>query len=181
MVLNRAIKMQIYPNDEQKYKIDVTLSHCRYIYNKMLERNNKAYKRRKEHLNCYVMQNLLPGMKKYLPWLKEADSQALQHACRQLSNAFDRFFNKAGGYPKFHNKKGKQSYTTTNARTICIDSYKAKLPCLGWFRTSDNRVPEGKICYATISCDIDGKYYVSITYKRKIPGLTISLLRKGNG
>lgn len=35
MLLNRAIKMRIYPNDEQRHKIDVTLSHCRYIYNKM--------------------------------------------------------------------------------------------------------------------------------------------------
>lgn len=29
MVLNRAIKMRIYPNDEQRHKIDVTLGYCR--------------------------------------------------------------------------------------------------------------------------------------------------------
>ena len=62
MLHNRAIKMRIYPNDEQRYKIDVTLSHCRYIYNKMLERNTVIYKRRREHLNYYAMQNLLPEM-----------------------------------------------------------------------------------------------------------------------
>ena len=71
MVLNRAIKMRIYPNDEQHHKIDVTLGYCRYVYNKMLERNTVIYRRRKEHLNYYAMQNLLPEMKKYLPWLKE--------------------------------------------------------------------------------------------------------------
>ena len=62
MLHNRAIKMRIYPNDEKRYKIDVTLSHCRYIYNKMLERNTVIYKRRREHLNYYAMQNLLPEM-----------------------------------------------------------------------------------------------------------------------
>ena len=93
--------MRIYPDDEQRHKINVTLGHCRYIYNKMLERNTVIYKRRKEHLNYYAMQNLLPEMKKYLPWLKEADSQALKHACRQLNTAFDRFFHKTGGYPIF--------------------------------------------------------------------------------
>ena len=72
MILNRAIKMRIYPNDEQRHKIDATLSHCRYIYNKMLEQNTVIYKRRKEHLNYYAMRNLLPEMKNYLPWLKEA-------------------------------------------------------------------------------------------------------------
>lgn len=58
----------------------------------MLERNTVIYNRRKEHLNYYAMQNLLPEMKDYLPWLKEADSKALQYACRQLNAAFDRFF-----------------------------------------------------------------------------------------
>ena len=169
MVLNRAIKMRIYPDDEQRHKIDVTLNHCRYIYNKMLERNNVIYKRRKEHLNYYAMQNLLPEMKNYLPWLKEADSKALQYACRQLNAVFDRFFHKQGGYPRFHSKRGKQSYTTTNASVICIEPHRVKLPCLGWIRTSDKRIPDGKLCYATVSHDTDGRYYVSICYKTEMP------------
>ena len=148
MILNRAIKMRIYLDDEQRHKIDVTLNHCRYIYNKMLERNNVIYKRRKEHLNYYAMQNLLPEMKKYLPWLKEADSQALKHACRQLNTAFDRFFHKTGGYPKFHTKHGRQSYTTTNTKVICIEPHRVKLPCLGWIRIPETRIPDGSICYA---------------------------------
>ena len=169
MLLNRAIKMQIYPNDEQSHKIDVTLSHCRYIYNKMLERNTVIYNRRKEHLNYYAMQNLLPGMKDYLPWLKEADSKALQYACRQLNTAFEKFFHKQGGYPKFHSKRGKQSYTTTHASVICVESHRVKLPCLGWIRTSDKRMPKGKLCYATVSHDTDGRYYVSICYETEMP------------
>ena len=169
MLLNRAIKMRIYPNDEQRHKIDVTLSHCRYIYNKMLERNNVIYKRRKEHLNYYAMQNLLPEMKNYLPWLKEADSKALQYACRQLNTAFEKFFHKQGGYPKFHSKRGKQSYTTTNVSVICVESHRVKLPCLGWIRTSDKRIPDGKLCYATVSHDTDDRYYVSICYKTEMP------------
>lgn len=172
MVLNRAIKMRIYPDDEQRHKIDVTLGHCRYIYNKMLERNTVIYKRRKEHLNYYAMQNLLPEMKKYLPWLKEADSQALKHACRQLNTAFDRFFYKTGGYPKFHTKHGKQSYTTTNTKVICVESHRVKLPCLGWIRTPETRIPDGSICYATVSLEADKRYYVSITYKKEVPDIT---------
>ena len=66
MILNRAIKMRIYPDNEQRHKINIALSHCRHIYNKMLEWNNVIYKRRKEHLNYYAMQSLLPEMKKYL-------------------------------------------------------------------------------------------------------------------
>lgn len=173
MILNLAIKMRIYPDDEQRHKIDVTLSHCRYIYNKMLERNNVIYKRRKEHLNYYAMQNLLPEMKEYLPWLKEADSQALKYACRQLNDAFERFFHKKGGYPRFHSKRGNQSYTTTNMRHVHIEQHRIKIPCLGWVRTSDKRIPDGKLCYVTISHDTDERYYVSICYGKEVPDVEI--------
>lgn len=169
MILNRAIRIRIYPDSEQRHKIDVTLGHCRYIYNKMLERNTVIYKRRKEHLNYYAMQNLLPEMKKYLPWLKEADSQALKYACRQVNNAFERFFHAQGGYPRFHSKRGKQSYTTTNTKNICIEPHKVKLPCLGWIRTPETRIPDGMICYATVIRESDARYYVSIAYKKEVP------------
>ena len=180
MILNRAIKMRIYPDDEQRHKIDVTLNHCRYIYNKMLERNNVIYKRRKEHLNYYEMQNLLPKMKKYLPWLAEADSKALQYSCRQLNSAFDRFFKKLGGYPKFHTKHGKQFYTTTNTKVICVESHRVKLPCIGWIRTSETRIPDASICYATISLETDNRYYVSITYKKEVPDIIPVVPKPGN-
>ena len=133
----------------------------------MLDRNIKAYNRRKEHLSYNNMQNLLPIMKDYLPWLKEADSQALKYACRQVDIAYKNFFAKRTGFPKFKSKKkSKASYTTTNKK--CIDYLPAeqmvKLPFLGWMKCSDKRVlKDYDFKYATIS-KVNGKYYVSITY-----------------
>lgn len=102
-------------------------------------------------------------MKKYLPWLAEADSQALKYACRCVNNAYQRFFKGLGNYPKFKKKhSNRQSYTTTS--TIHYEKGRVKLPCLGWIESSNNREIDGKICCATISRDND-KYYVSITYK----------------
>lgn len=163
----RALKMRIYPNNEQKAKIDKTLGSCRFVYNHMLARNQKVYERRKEHLSYYDMQNLLPVMKNYLPWLKEADSQALKYACRQLNTAYDCFFKKKSGFPKFHSKRmNRQAYTTTKKTSIAYDAEnrKVKLPFLGWMQCSGNRIlnnPEFK--YATVSKQ-NGKYHVSITY-----------------
>lgn len=167
MEIIRALKMRIYPNDEQKAKINKTLGACRFVYNHMLARNQKVYERRKEHLSYNEMQNLLPIMKNYLPWMEEADSQALKHACRQLNTAYDRFFKKKSGFPKFHSKRmNRQAYTTTFKTGIAYDSEnrEVKLPCLGWMRCSDNRIlmnPDFK--HATVSRQ-NGKYYVSITY-----------------
>ena len=170
MVVTHALKMRIYPNKDQSIKIDQTLDCCRYVYNYMLARNQKIYERRSEHLSYYDMQNLLPKMKAYLPWLKNADSQALKYVCRQVNNAYDRFFKKQTKFPRFKSKRNiLQSYTTTNASTIHYQPKEVILPCLGKMKCSDKRMLPGssKICYATIS-KRNGKYYCSITYKYEV-------------
>lgn len=47
----KALRMRIYPTTEQEKRIDNTLDCCRFVYNHMLARNEKLYKRRGEHLN----------------------------------------------------------------------------------------------------------------------------------
>lgn len=167
MKITKALKMRIYPNKEQALKIDKTIGSCRYVYNHMLARNKKVYERRNEHLSYYDMQNLLPSIKEYLPWLKESDSQALKYACRQVNKAFDGFFKKRTNFPKFHSKRtSKQSYTTTNKAYIDYnhDERKVRLPFLGWTHCSDNRIlKDCEFKQATVSKK-NGKYYVSITY-----------------
>ena len=167
MEIIKALKMRIYPNREQALKIDKTIGSCRYVYNHMLDRNIKSYKRREEHLNYNQMQNLLPVIKGYIPWLKEADSQALKYACRQLDTSYKNFFKKNAKYPKFKSKKkSKAAYTTTNKTVINYDppNKMVKLPFLGWMKCSDNRIlKDYDFKSATIS-KVNGKYYVSITY-----------------
>ena len=164
---NKALRVRIYPNKIQQHKIDTTINCCRFVRNHMIARNKKVYDRRKEHLTYITMQNLLPGMKKYLPWLAEADSQALEYACRQVDNAYQRFFKKLGGFPKFSSKRDAvQSYTTTNAKTIHYEAGKVKIPCVGWMKVRDNRkLPESAtICFVTVVRD-HGQYFASICYR----------------
>ncbi len=163
-----AAKCRAYPNKSQSKTIHHTLDCCRYVYNNMIARNNKVYVRRKEHLSYIAMQNLLPKMKGYLPWLKDADSQALKYACRQVDTAFQKFFKREAGYPNFHSKKGRQSYTTTNSLSIQIsgDRRKIKLPVIGWVKVRGLHFPDNaKVNFATVSLESDGNFYVSINYK----------------
>lgn len=166
-MINKALRVRIYPNKIQQKKIDTTINCCRFVRNHMIERNRKLYERRKEHLNYIAMQNLLPDMKKYLPWLAEADAKALQYACRQVDNAYQRFFKKQGGHPKFSSKRDTvQSYTNTNPNSIRFETGRVKIPCVGWVKAKDNRVlPFGsKICQVIITRD-HGQYFASICYK----------------
>lgn len=166
----RATKGRIYTSKTKVQLMDKTLYACNYIYNHMLERNQKVYKRRKEHLSYYEMQNLLPVMKKYKPWLKEADSQALKYACRQVDTAYRKFFKHEAAFPRYHSRKQILSYTTTNTANIKVLDGVVKLPIIGTVKVHGLRpLPENaKLCYATVSKETDGKYYVSVTYKYEI-------------
>ncbi len=170
MIVLKATKGRLYPNSTQQHKIDTTLSHCRYIYNEMLSRNMKAYKRRGEHMNYYTMQYLLKDIKKYKSWLYEADSQALAYSCRQLDNAYKRFFKHEGGFPHFHKKNGRQSYTSTNPTNIRIEGNKIRIPTVGFVKVRGLKpLPDGSsIQRITVSREPDGTYYASVLYKQNI-------------
>ena len=162
-------KGRLYPNEEQARQINQSIGCCRYVYNHMLVRQQKAYSRRKAHLSYIDMQNMLPGMKAYLPWLAEADSQALKYACRQLTDAYQRFFQGLGGKPHFKSKRHSgQSYTTTNGTTIHVMDGAVKLPLLGVVRCKGLRKLDGKIAKATVRRTPSGKYFVSILYKMEV-------------
>lgn len=78
MKVHKGYKFRLEPTEEQEVKINKTLGCCRFIYNSILDRRIKAYRRRGESMSYIDTQNLLPQMKTYLPWLAEADSQALK-------------------------------------------------------------------------------------------------------
>ena len=170
MEIIRATKGQIYTSKTKYQILDKTLYACNYIYNQMIERQQKAYKRRGEHFSYYEMQNLLPVMKKYQTWLKEADSQALKYACRQVDTAYRKFFKHETGYPKFHSRRNGLSYTTTNPLGIQILDKGVRLPIVGAIKVRGIKpLPDNaKICYATVSRETARKYYVSITYKYEV-------------
>ena len=106
MKIHKGYKFRLEPTKEQKVKINKTLGCCRFVYNSILDRRIKAYKRRGESMSYIDTQNLLPQMKTYLPWLAEVDSQALKYSCRQLDNAYKGFFKDGKGFPQFKRKRG---------------------------------------------------------------------------
>lgn len=183
----RTLKFRIYPDREQREQIDATINCCRFVYNHMLERSTKAYKRRGERMAGYDMESMLPELKARLPWLKCADSTALKCSCKQLDRAFGNFFKKKGGYPKFKRKHdATQSYTTNCVQATKYEVGRIKLLKLGWVRHSDKRNINGNVCEASVIKE-QGKYYVSLVYKFELdvkpakPINCIGLDYKSNG
>lgn len=103
-------------------------------------------------------------LKAELEWLKEVDSTALQSSLRDLDMAYQKFFKEHSGYPKFKSKKDNhKSYKSkfTNGNIQYLGKY-IKLPKLGYVKTRNKLVSQGRIVNATISQEPSGKYYVSL-------------------
>ena len=73
--MNRAVKIRIYPNKEQRVQIEQTIGCSRFIYNQMLADKISYYQKEKK-----MLRNTPAGYKKEYPWLKEVDSLALANA-----------------------------------------------------------------------------------------------------
>ncbi len=189
MEINKALKVRIYPNKEQAVQINKTLGCSRAIYNMMLHERITFYEenkddRRKVYEHRYKTEK---QYKEELEWLKGVDSQALQQARMDLSNAYSNFFKslkgsrkgKKVGFPKYKKKKTGSSYRScivNNNIKIDFRNRKLQLPKVGKINFRDHRTSfEGKIKSITVSRTTTGKYFASLLfeYEKEIEKKTV--------
>ena len=148
----KAIKLRIYPNVQQTFKIDTNFSLTRFVYNQMLNMQKERHANGGKFVNAFCMNNLLPQLKREYLFLKDAESTSLQVANRDLADAFTRFFKHQTGFPKFKSRKHpKQSFQSKNVNNNVqiIDEKRIKLPKLGVLKFK-GREPFGKIKSVTV-------------------------------
>lgn len=167
---NKAIVYAIYPDKEQDVQCQKTFGCCRLVYNTMFDLQQERYKNGEKHLSKKKANNYCNQvLKKEKPFLKETDKFALTNSIYHLEDAYTRFFNHIGGFPKFKCKhKSKKSYTTnfTNNNIELGDNH-IKLPKLGKVKAVIHRRPDEswKIKSVTVTQHKDGKYQVSVLFK----------------
>ena len=165
--MKKCYRFRLYPTDEQRTLIEKTFGCTRKVYNHFLDLRQTEYKNNKTSLSYRDCQNRLPAFKTEYPFLQEVDATALQCALRNLDAAYQGFFKKRSGYPKF--KKKHDSHKTY--RSNCVNGNirlfeKAiKLPKLGLVPCRVSRQIQGRIINATVEKRPSGKYYVSVCCK----------------
>ena len=135
--INRAVKIRIYPNAEQRVQIEKTIGCSRFIYNCMLADKIEHYKKEKK-----MLRNTPASYKKEYPWLKEVDSLALANVQMHLESAFRKFFREPSvGFPRFKSKKSaRKSYTTNVVNgNIFLEGKYLKLPKMAAVRIKLHR------------------------------------------
>lgn len=173
--MNKGYKARLYPTREQKSQIEQTFGNVRYVYNHFLDLRISSYKEEKKSVSMYETMRLLTELKKdeTQEWLNITDSMAYQETLKDLDKAYQNFFKRNAGIPKFHSKKGKQSFRTRNqSNGIRLVGNTIKLPKIGYVRYKGLKHFDGQILNATISKSISGKYYVSLCVESDEPELT---------
>ncbi|MGM7634260.1 IS200/IS605 family element RNA-guided endonuclease TnpB [Bacillus sp. Hm123] len=173
MIVHKAYKFRIYPTEKQAILINKTIGSSRFVFNHFLSLWNDTYKQTGKGLSFNKCSKQLTQLKKEIVWLKEPDSIALQSSLENLSDAFDRFFNKQNDAPRFKSKKNKvQSYKTKHTNgNIAIVEHTIKLPKLGFVKFAKSREIEGRILNVTIRRNPSRKYFVSILTETEVKEL----------
>ncbi len=114
----------------------------------------------------------LPEMKAGRPWYKQINADVLQMNLRRLNDAFSRFFDGQGKYPRFKTRSKFRSFSY-KPKQVKIKGSRVDLPGIGWMRFYLSRPkPVGfEIRTVTIRHKSDG-WYMSVRLENKdVPAL----------
>ena len=172
-----GVKFRLYPTEEQAQTIKQTLGCSRFVYNHFLDQAQIDYKADKKKKSAYDYMKQLPELKKEYPWLKDADSVALQQSIQDMDNAFKNFFRKTHDFPKFKKKKNYGSYRTLS-KIIAVHDHIIRLPKLGEVEIGHHYDISKikRVVNATVSLAPSGKFFVSVCCEMDRP-----TYQKGNG
>lgn len=160
MLIRKAFKYRIYPNQTEQSTLAIQFGHARFVYNMALAQRKVYYEEHGQGLNYNDTAYMLTIIKPFIPWLNIADSQVLQQSLKDLDRAYKNFFEGRAEYPKFKNKYHAQSIRYP--QRFKVNGSRIYLPKVGYVRAIFHRPIEGKMKNCTVSKTKSGKYFVSI-------------------
>ena len=190
-IVNRALKVRLYPTQEQKEFLDKSLGTSRFFYNHLLNERIEFYKneiepiKNDEKLKKEKYKSFKPTSKKQFKekfeWAKECSDDCLNSTERNLQSAFNNFFkslNKSRkgkmGFPKFRSKKEhKDSYTECHVKKNAFDFHNRKInisKCTPIYFKHREKLPKWysdkcELKSITLSKNSVGEYWVSLLFE----------------
>lgn len=147
-IWNYGVVLELIPGEKQS-AINQQIGNARLVHNDYLHERKEYYNLYKKTLTVSQYQkDYLPKLKEERDYLKTSDKFVYENACRNVDNAYDRFFKGEAGFPKYAscNKPNGNSFTTNftnnNIELKMMDGLPyVKLPKLGCIRFV---LPKGK-------------------------------------
>ena len=174
---NYGVLLELIPGDKQS-AINQQIGNARVVHNDYLSKREEYYKETKKALTVsQYKKEYLPALKKEKEYLNDTDKFVYENACRNVDDAYNRFFKGLSGFPKYvsRTKPNGNSFTTNftnnNIELKMIDGIPyVKLPKVGCVRFI---LPKGKILTdiqphgvsikaATVSMELNGSYRIAL-------------------
>lgn len=116
---------------------------CRYLWNYMLDVQQKRYEAGEKYLSGFDMTNLLKPLKsdgEHI-WLHDVSNTSLKTICRDLDKAYQGFFKKRTGFPKFKSRKRSKPSFPIRETIYFKDERSAVIEKIGKVRYKTDFVP----------------------------------------
>ena len=159
----KSFKYKLLPSIDQSIILNRYFGSVRFVYNYFLNERKREYETNKQSLNYYDNAKSLTILKtkEEYSWLKEINSQCLQHSLKHLEGAYNGFFKGRSKFPKFKSKHNKNSfhipqYISVKNSHLFIPKFK------GGIKYIEDRSFNGEIRQCTISRTSTNEYFVSI-------------------
>lgn len=165
----KGFKIRIYPTKEQESLIWKHIHASRFIWNYMLDLQNKNFAAGGKFISAFGMNYLLPDIKKQdgFEWLTEVSSQMLKRTCADLADAYQRFF-KGTGHPRFKSRKKAKPAFPVRCDNLYFVNGTVNIERVGKLKyKSDIVFPEGrshKFSNARVTY-INGNYMLSFSMR----------------
>ena len=190
--IHKALKLRVFPSEEQRMILNKTFGCCRVVYNERLAEHLNYYNTYKNNPDRPKFKGTLPKElreKKY-PWLNENTiSEALMQSQRNCESAYSNFFKslkkqrngRKVGYPKFKSKKDhKDSFTLYMIKKEGLIDFNSRLVFIPKLRDTRFRIANSSLkskwmewfleavpLSMTISRNASGEYYCSILFEKE--------------
>jgi putative transposase len=176
MLINRAYRYELDPNNIQRSSLAQHAGVARFAYNWGLEQRIKQYKNNQgdeRFTDAMKQHKLLNSLKKdQFSWMYETSKCAPQEALRDLHRAFKNFYRglKSGkniGFPRFKRRGVRDSFRLTG--TIRFHERAIQLPRIGKIRINEKKESyyNGRILSITVRRRAN-RWFVSVIVEENI-------------
>ena len=173
----KAIKVRLYPNNNQEIYLGKLLGSYRFVYNQCLSLKIKSYETDKTNVGLKELgkffHNDLTKSVEY-QWITEHNTKVLKQSIINLLDSYKRFFKKQNGFPKFKSKHEKElscrfpqetissrNDYLSNKLTLTSQIKNIKFSCSDKYKSYLNKYQSG-IKSASLTKTKSGKFFLSI-------------------
>jgi putative transposase len=167
MKVQKGYKFKLNPTEVEAQKLRQFAGSCRFLYNHFVSQEKAIFEKEKKFIWFYDLAMSLPDLKKEFPFLKEADSQALQFVAKSLDLALKDIKRKGNGFPVYKSKH-KLSDSFTVSQRFKVYKKSVHIPKIGKIKWKKHRDILGLPKKITISQD-GNSWFCSVTTEQTIP------------